>query len=1027
MNSSDPSPSYRPTKVKVPKELPKVSMVNTSLKKLKHHLAGFEMVVKERTTAHYHPLGLVGVWYHINKLVFRDEIIPFVKALKDIFNAFDQYLIDELIEIQNVFHQMEQAVEQHRLESKTFEVKMNKVLNENERLLDQVISKDIVNIIVNSFMDNAYVNVHECEKCLKLKKASQQKRIVEKEIYDKLFRSYTTLEKHCISLEVDTQLNQENFQKRNSVQIKVAPKSIKSLWKSLIYASLQEKVMVITALKNELRKLKGKYLAHNMVTKNTIDPKMLKIDVEPMAPRLLNNRTAHSDYLRHTQEQVVILREIVEQGKLQNPLNNSLDSACKYTKSIQELLIIIRQTCPSINNSSDKLVVVTPKNKDKRVRFTEPVTSSGNTNTKTTSSSNLVFNKPMLSSTRVKPSTSASRSQLSGNTKKDKIRQTPSSGNMCQNSKLNEISEILCVKCNGCMLSDNHDLCVLDFINDVNARAKSKYVKKSSKRKVWNQQKMPLRKPIALETDTPKLVVTLVYSRKPKKSKTNVPVVQIVLWYLDSGCSKHMTRHRSQLTNFVNKFLGTVKFGNDHVAKILGNGDYQIGNVTISRVYYYINPPSSVDRPTPEVIAPIAEVVAPEPVASTGSPSSTTVDQDTPSPSNSQTSPKNLSSPVNFLTIVFFGSLFSTVVHNVLLTQELVTNIDQGSALDNILVKLKGPVKLDEMGGILINKARLVARVFLSEEACILRNLCSVARLDVIRVPRICSARGYLHVENHQNWDEDPLRKSRWTLHLIMEWLTPLMYLSASSPGPYIVGNSSIQRIFYCSISLVDVDQSGVLRYRQVHLKPCLAVVAHSPLDEDHRLLTTVLDSIKFECNMMADEAEEYVVVCKKSLGRKKGSKSENKGKVPTEDRVVLRNKTQQGTSYEVSVSAEGVEELKRKVKIKGEKKEALLTLRQKPAGNPVKEILLKLNLPDHRSILTDSKIKVKLKNLKKDAILKLFKITYQERYEHVGPEVTRSQEGKDYKMETRDYAWLMILRSSKDHIQVKNKIQAKA
>nr|GEU94553.1 putative reverse transcriptase domain-containing protein [Tanacetum cinerariifolium] len=63
-------------------------------------------------------------------------------------------------------------------------------------------------------------------------------------------------------------------------------------------------------------------------------------------------------------------------------------------------------------------------------------------------------------------------------------------------------------------------------------------------------------------------------------------VVQIVLWYLDSGCSKHMTRNCSQLTNFVNKFLGTVKFGNDQIAKIMGYGDYQIRNVTISRVYY---------------------------------------------------------------------------------------------------------------------------------------------------------------------------------------------------------------------------------------------------------------------------------------------------------------------------------------------------------------------------------------------------------------------------------------------------------
>ncbi|GKB46140.1 retrovirus-related pol polyprotein from transposon TNT 1-94 [Tanacetum coccineum] len=51
VNSPDPTLSSRPTKVEVPKELPKVSMVNTSLKKLKHHLAGFDVVVKERTTA----------------------------------------------------------------------------------------------------------------------------------------------------------------------------------------------------------------------------------------------------------------------------------------------------------------------------------------------------------------------------------------------------------------------------------------------------------------------------------------------------------------------------------------------------------------------------------------------------------------------------------------------------------------------------------------------------------------------------------------------------------------------------------------------------------------------------------------------------------------------------------------------------------------------------------------------------------------------------------------------------------------
>nr|GFD33596.1 hypothetical protein [Tanacetum cinerariifolium] len=96
-------------------------------------------------------------------------------------------------------------------------------------------------------------------------------------------------------------------------------------------ANLQEKGLIIANLRDELRKLKGKAIVVNAVTSHIIAPKMLTIDVEPIAPKLLNNKTVHSDYLRHTQEEAVILREVTEQGKSQNPLNNSLDHACKYT------------------------------------------------------------------------------------------------------------------------------------------------------------------------------------------------------------------------------------------------------------------------------------------------------------------------------------------------------------------------------------------------------------------------------------------------------------------------------------------------------------------------------------------------------------------------------------------------------------------------------------------------------------------------------------------------------------------------
>nr|GFD21597.1 hypothetical protein [Tanacetum cinerariifolium] len=100
VQSEEPNLFASTTIVEVPKELPKVSMVNSSLKKLKFHLASFDMVVKERTTV---TAIMEGTWgFEHTKACFRDGIIPFVKTLKELFNLFDQFLIDELTEVQNV-------------------------------------------------------------------------------------------------------------------------------------------------------------------------------------------------------------------------------------------------------------------------------------------------------------------------------------------------------------------------------------------------------------------------------------------------------------------------------------------------------------------------------------------------------------------------------------------------------------------------------------------------------------------------------------------------------------------------------------------------------------------------------------------------------------------------------------------------------------------------------------------------------------------------------------------------------------
>nr|GEZ85859.1 hypothetical protein [Tanacetum cinerariifolium] len=301
-------------------------------------------------------------------------------------------------------------------------------------------------------------------------------------------------------------------------------------------------------------------------------------------------------------------------------------------------------------------MIVNSKNNNKKIRFTEHIPSSGNTPVKTTSSTNVVSNIPVLSSTGVTLLFSASASKPQGNTKKDMIQRTPSKAkknkledhprtvrpslnkkksvvdtkaiSSITNSKSNVNFDLKCATCNGCLFFDNHDSCVLVYINSVNASLKSKSVKKPVNRKIRQPTRkmfttvghiwkptgrtftlvgnvcpltriattaiVPLREPIPIENNIDKPIVTLVYLRKSKAAKNKVPVsnpkinkslvVQIVLWYLDS--TKHMTGDRSQLINFVHKFLGTVKSENDHVVKIMGYSDYKIGNVIILRVYF---------------------------------------------------------------------------------------------------------------------------------------------------------------------------------------------------------------------------------------------------------------------------------------------------------------------------------------------------------------------------------------------------------------------------------------------------------
>nr|GEZ49497.1 hypothetical protein [Tanacetum cinerariifolium] len=207
-----------------------------------------------------------------------------------------------------------------------------------------------------------------------------------------------------LSVMISTTLNGESVNLKHCDSL-IAQLNSKSMENVDLKGQIQEKVYVTTS--NELRRLKGKLVLDNA---NTIAPGMFKLDIEPISHRVKNNRDAHKDYLKKTIDNTDTIRGLVERARKQNLSELLLDSSYKFTNHVQKLLVYVSQTCPSFTKTSEKVVAVTSMNKVKKVRFSEPLTSSSNIYKQVESSKTPDSNTPVLPSTRLKSSTSASRS-----------------------------------------------------------------------------------------------------------------------------------------------------------------------------------------------------------------------------------------------------------------------------------------------------------------------------------------------------------------------------------------------------------------------------------------------------------------------------------------------------------------------------------------------------------------------------------------------------------------------------------------
>ncbi|GJW62830.1 hypothetical protein Tco_0112165 [Tanacetum coccineum] len=328
-NPTIESSNQPPVKVEVSNELPKVSLVNVSLKNLKFYLAQFDSVVKKRTTTDARTKEI----FKNNdlKAQLQDKDTTICK-LKDIIKSMKEKSKEENvnydygeIETKNVFKEQFDLIKKTRVRTK----------EHNDSLIDK----------------------------LNLKSAENED----------------------------------------------------------LKAQIQDKVFVITSLKNDLRKLKGKEI----------------VDIAAQTPSA------------HTIKQVDILRGIVEQAKAKQHLDTELDFACKHAQRIQELLEYVQDTCPNAIKLNEKKVVVTPKNKVKKVR-SKPTCNKKNDRISRTPSRNMK-NKVEAQARKVN--------------KKNSVVQ-PIRDVDVKHSLLNANFKPICATCKKSMFDGDHDKCFLDFVEN---------------------------------------------------------------------------------------------------------------------------------------------------------------------------------------------------------------------------------------------------------------------------------------------------------------------------------------------------------------------------------------------------------------------------------------------------------------------------------------------------------------------------------------------------------------------------------
>nr|GEU81842.1 putative ribonuclease H-like domain-containing protein [Tanacetum cinerariifolium] len=451
------------------------------------------------------------------------------KSINAGLEQFHKCLNEEMAADLRYFNSLELEVDSLRSQ---LETQKTWFLNEIDRLSKEYYYVDHMNAILGVYTELDKVTNLQCDYLELLEKCE----CLENELSNSkmMSKSFKALQKHAINLEIDLQQCQEKIKNDKSFIENLSKEFRKEHEQYFeiqdLKAQLQDKGIVISELKNIIEKLKGKYVDAKFEKSSVIrQPNAFK----SQRPSVLGKPTTFSNSFE---------RKDFSKSKSVTQNNVSND----FSKPVTA------QTLPpnkkSILKNTDVLAPEMYK------LHTEP----NQARTSQLPQDSRKTNKRVSFSTGVIPTTSVSRPQLKSNPIGDRVMRNNSQGkkhevedqrrnvklsknitsltacNDSLNAKTLNVNSVYAT-CDKCVLNDKHDMCVL------------------------NSVAKPLKKTL----------------------------VEIVLFIVDSRCSKYMTGNLKLLINFVEKFLGTVKFGNDQIAPILGYGDLVQGAVTIKRVYYF--------------------------------------------------------------------------------------------------------------------------------------------------------------------------------------------------------------------------------------------------------------------------------------------------------------------------------------------------------------------------------------------------------------------------------------------------------